>query len=260
MSQMRGGGSATYVMELEPIDNGQFAPTRLANHNKGAVSSSGRRLSSRKSQPSIQADLAESDRNETLPSPTTASAPVERWNSPRINIYRLAATFWSFVVMGMNDAAYGAIIPYLETYYHLSYTVVSLIFLSPLVGYNISALLNNSVHLRFGQRGVALVCPVCHLIAYIVIAVHPPYPVLVIVFMLAGFGNGLSDAAWNAWIGDMPNANEILGFLHGFYGLGATISPLIATAMITKANLLWYNWYYIMVNSRKTISQVLDAH
>lgn len=162
--------------------------------------------------------------------------------------------------MGMNDAAYGAIIPYLETYYHLSYTVVSLIFLSPLVGYNISALLNNSVHLRFGQRGVALVCPVCHLIAYIVIAVHPPYPVLVIVFMLAGFGNGLSDAAWNAWIGDMPNANEILGFLHGFYGLGATISPLIATAMITKANLLWYNWYYIMVNSRKTISQVLDAH
>jgi hypothetical protein len=34
------------------------------------------------------------------------------------------------------------------------------------------------------------------LIAYVVIAVHPPYPVLVVIFMLAGFGNGLADAAW----------------------------------------------------------------
>ncbi|KAK8219247.1 hypothetical protein M8818_000981 [Zalaria obscura] len=149
--------------------------------------------------------------------------------------------------MGMNDATYGAIIPYLETYYNLSYTVVSLIFLSPLVGYNLSALLNNTVHLRLGQRGVALLCPSCHLIAYIVIAVHPPYPVLVIVFMIAGFGNGLVDSAWNAWMGAMANANEILGFLHGFYGAGATIAPLVATTMITKAGLPWYTWYYVMI-------------
>lgn len=47
--------------------------------------------------------------------------------------------------------------------------------------------------------------------------------------MLAGFGNGLEDGGWNAWIGNMESANELLGFLHGAYGLGATISPLIAT-------------------------------
>lgn len=115
------------------------------------------------------------------------------------------------------------------------------------MGYNLSALLNNTIHLRFGQRGVAFLCPTCHLLAYIVIAVHPPYPVLVVVFVLAGFGNGLEDAAWNAWMGNMANANEILGFLHGFYGLGATVAPLIATTMITKAGLPWYCWYYVMV-------------
>jgi fucose permease len=65
--------------------------------------------------------------------------------------------------------------------------------------------------------------------------------------MFAGFGNGLEDSAWNAWIGNMENANEMLGFLHGAYGLGAAISPLIATAMVTKAHLLWYNFYYLMV-------------
>ena len=68
--------------------------------------------------------------------------------------------------------------------------------------------------------------------------------------MLAGFGNGLADAAWNAWIGNMANPNEVLGFLHAFYGLGAVLSPLIATTMITKGNRLpWYYFYYVMVSS-----------
>lgn len=34
-------------------------------------------------------------------------AALEKWNEPRINAYRSFATFWSFLVMGANDAAYG---------------------------------------------------------------------------------------------------------------------------------------------------------
>ena len=46
----------------------------------------------------------------------------------------------------------------------------------------------------------------------------------------------------------MANANEVLGFLHGCYGLGAVLSPLIATTMITKGQRLpWYTFYYVMV-------------
>jgi hypothetical protein len=120
---------------------------------------------------------------ENLPSPTTHTAEkLEQWNHPRSNAFKTMAAFWGFVVMGSNDAAYGALIPYLQEYYHLTFVVISLVFLSPLVGYTASALLNNTIHLKFGQRGVALVAPTCHLIAYIVIAVHPPYPVLVVIF------------------------------------------------------------------------------
>jgi MFS family permease len=130
----------------------------------------------------------------------------------------------------------------------MNYTVVSLIFLSPLAGYTVSAILNNYIHLTIGQRGIAFLSPGFHLLAYIVVCIHPPYPVLVIVYMIAGFANGLADAAWNAWVGNMANANEVLGFLHAFYGLGAVLSPLIATTMITKAHLQWYEYYYVMVS------------
>lgn len=125
----------------------------------------------------------------------------------------------------------------LELYYGLNYTIVSLVFLAPFIGYTLAALLNSPIHRRFGQLGVATIAPVCKIIAYVVTCLHPPYPVLPVIFMIAGFGNGIEDGGWNAWIGNMVNANELLGFLHGMYGAGATVSPLIATAMITKGNL-----------------------
>jgi hypothetical protein len=51
----------------------------------------------------------------------------------------------------------------------------------------------------------------------------------------------------------MENANELLGILHGAYGLGGTIAPLIATAMVTKAYLPWYTFYYMMVSLRYAV-------
>lgn len=53
----------------------------------------------------------------------------------------------------------------------------------------------------------------------------------------------------NAWVGDMVNANEVLGVLHAFYGLGCTISPLVATSLVTKAGWHWYEYYYLMVGA-----------
>ncbi|KAL3474277.1 MFS general substrate transporter [Aspergillus californicus] len=170
----------------------------------------------------------------------------ERWNHPRSNIYKTLATFWAFLVMGANDSAYGPLIPYLETHYKLTYTTVSLVFLSPIGGYTLAALTNNSLHRHLGRRGIALLSPACHLLAYIVNCLHPPYPVLVVSFIFAGLGNGLADSAWNAWIGNMRDCNQLLGFLHGWYGVGATLAPVVATSLVTRG-VGWWVFYYIMV-------------
>lgn len=90
--------------------------------------------------------------------------------------------------------------------------------------------------------------------AYVIIALHPPYPVLVLAFMLAGFGNGVADAAWNAWVGNLANSSQLLGFLHAFYGAGGVISPLISTSMVAKGRLPWYSFYYLMVRYHCTRS------
>ncbi|KUJ19598.1 MFS transporter-like protein [Mollisia scopiformis] len=213
---------------------------------KRASISGGEHQSENRSEPKLGHPDVEDLREEAIP-PDTAVEALQTWHSPRINMYRVFATFWSFFTVGMNDGSYGALVPHLEKYYTLSYTVVSLIFLSPFVGYSLSSILNNHVHIRLGQRGVAIIGPACHLVSYIIIANHPPYPVLVVMFIFVGFGNGLIDAAWCAWIGNMANANEVQGVLQACYALGATVAPLIATGLISSGGLGWYSFYYIMI-------------
>lgn len=190
----------------------------------------------------------------SLPPPAMAppqqDVNAERWNQPRSNITRTLAAFWSLLVMGMNDAAYGAIIPYMAPYYHLSYTTVSLIFLSPFVGYTLAAFLNTSVHQRLGRRGVAAICSASHAAAYAAASAHPPYPVLVVIYMLAGFGNGIGDAAWSAWAGSMASGtDELLGLLHACYGAGGVLAPLVATSLVARAGTQWFAFYYVMLGA-----------
>ncbi|KAK1573166.1 major facilitator superfamily transporter [Colletotrichum navitas] len=181
--------------------------------------------------------------------PPNAHGPIERWNSPKGNVGRIVFAFFSFIISGMNDAAVGALIPYLETYYDLSYTIVSLIFLTPFAGYSVAAFTNARIHQKFGQRGVAIMAPLCHIVTYVVLSLHPPYPVLVVANMISGFGNGLTDACFCAWIGAMDKTNTIQGFLHASYSVGALIAPLIATSMVVTSSLPWYNYYYFMVGA-----------
>jgi hypothetical protein len=44
-------------------------------------------------------------------SPSSPSPSLERWNESRTNMYRYFAALYSFIVMGMNDAASGVSIP-----------------------------------------------------------------------------------------------------------------------------------------------------
>jgi fucose permease len=86
--------------------------------------------------------------------------------------------------------------------------VISLVFLSPFIGYTLAAIFNNKIHMRFGRLGPAVTGPLCKILCYSVTAAKPPYAVLPVIFAFSGFGIGLLDGAFNAWVGNMQHANE----------------------------------------------------
>ncbi|KAK2612850.1 hypothetical protein QQS21_001130 [Conoideocrella luteorostrata] len=172
----------------------------------------------------------------------TVGPGLEDWKSPRINVFRYCSVNLSFFIMGMHDGSIG-----IEEYYDINYTTISTVFIVPFLGYATAALTNNWIHHAIGQRGIALLGPLFRLIGYVPIVFLPPFPLLPILFMLTGFGNGIEDSAYNAWVGNMRQTNELLGILHGSFGFGGTVSPLIASVMVTKLGLPWYSFYYIFI-------------
>ena len=89
----------------------------------------------------------------------------------------------------------------METYYGINYTIVSLIFVMPILGYGSSGIFLNLLHEKFGLRGIAIIGASTRLVAYVVICVHPPYPLVVCAYALTGFGTpshcGLYTTDWH---------------------------------------------------------------
>ncbi|KAK9446824.1 major facilitator superfamily domain-containing protein [Limtongia smithiae] len=147
--------------------------------------------------------------------------------------------------------------PQIEDWYDKTYRSVSLCFLAPAAGYMVSAFCNNYVHSLVGLWGTSIFAMSLLTLGYAVIVWTPPFPLLVLAYALTGLGNGTLDAAWNVYISNLRNENELLGLMHGFYGLGAVTSPLVATAMVT-AGMRW-NYYYIILFGLGCMMIVLSA-
>ena len=94
--------NSTSVMELEAV---QYAD--LGSNKPPQPDNSPRQTSSSLRQESHARRSDELSLPGSLPAPTTATESLQRWNYPRKNTARIAATFWAFLVMGANDAAYG---------------------------------------------------------------------------------------------------------------------------------------------------------
>lgn len=182
---------------------------------------------------------------------------AESWNSPRSNITKVVAVFYGMIIFGMNDSSLGVLVQSLESHYHISYRTVSYSFLCAFSGYLVAAFICDHLHRYLGRWGVSSLGVGCQLLCYIIAASAPPFPLFVIAYCVSGFGNGLLEAAWNTWAGNLRNQNEIMGLLHGFYGLGGMICPTVATAMISHG----YKWnqVYLFLIAVTSISLVLTV-
>lgn len=189
--------------------------------------------------------------------PPSSQHALQTWNNPRTNILKVAAVFVGFIVFGMNDSSLGALIQALESHYEISYRTASLSFLVAFSGYLIAALICDHLHRYLGMWGVSTLGIACQLACYLTAATAPPFALFVIAYGVSGFGNGLIEAAWNTWAGSLASQNEILGLLHGFYGLGGMICPAVATAMIAHG-IKWNHFYFVMA-ACTLVSLVLSA-
>jgi fucose permease len=158
---------------------------------------------------------------------------------------QLWTAFYGFVLIGVVSGAWGVLLPSLSTYYHLDQSVIGLLFFASAIGYFLSALSSGLLLTRFGLRwylmggaGLFLLCDLC-------IVIQPSFLLVLVIRLLQGMAVAIIEAGLNMFLARLPNNTTLLGFLHAFYGAGALVGPLIASAILalswgwSNAFLIW---------------------
>ncbi|KAF4339451.1 bypass of stop codon 6 [Fusarium beomiforme] len=164
---------------------------------------------------------------------------------PFMNRFRLLSTCLSQINNALSDGATGALIPYLEKYYDLGYATVSLIFVGKAIGFIAAAVFIDILRAKLGRARLLGLGQALVTLAYIPIICGAPFVVVVLSFFFIGFSISINVAIGNLFCGGLQNGTFMLGVQHGTYGIGATIGPLIATALVTAAHITWNKYYVI---------------
>lgn len=172
------------------------------------------------------------------------SHQLQSWSSPPTNRWRVLSCCLVYFGNGLNDSAPGALIPSMEAHYRIGYAVVSLIFVSQAVGFVSAAFFTDAIKTRLGQARTYALSELLMVASYAVIVASPPYPLVVVVFFFLGWAMAMNLAMSNVFCANLAQSTVILGAAHGAYGVGGTIGPIMATAMVSRG-IGWSRYYSI---------------
>ncbi|KAL9596750.1 MAG: hypothetical protein Q9219_005575 [cf. Caloplaca sp. 3 TL-2023] len=182
------------------------------------------------------------------PSPKTKDAveALQTLSNPPMNKWRFASACGMCFANGLNDSAPGALIPYMEETYSIGYAIVSLIFITNAVGFIGAAPFTPALLARLGRARTLGLSQFCMVAGYVMLVCTPPFPVVVLSFLFIGFGEAVNLALNNTFCANLANYSTTLGLFHGGYGVGGTVGPLMATALVSTGR-KWSSFYYISI-------------
>lgn len=174
----------------------------------------------------------------------------------RRNVWRLVAScLWAFC-QGFSDGAPGALLPYMEEYYHISYSVVSLIWICNAVGVISFTTFAHKILAKLGMRNS--LCGACMLavVMHSIISTGTKFPVVCLGFFIGGIGVAVAGSQLNVFVSRYTKASLALGYFHGCYGLGASVLPLLATVFVSLGN-PWYRFYFLLLGIMATTLAII---
>lgn len=172
------------------------------------------------------------------------------WRDSTLLKLQIAASYCNFILFGLAEQTLGTIIPKLQEHYGIDDLKTGYVFLASVAGYFSMALLTETCHRRLGVRGVVVFGTSSMTLGYLLLSTKPPFFLFIMCYILSGLGFGSLDAGLNGWMGNLVDLNQLLGILHGCYGIGCMISPPLITHLIDRKNNPWvWNSYYLVLSA-----------
>ncbi|HLW00879.1 MAG TPA: MFS transporter [Ktedonobacterales bacterium] len=158
---------------------------------------------------------------------------------------QLSTAFFGFVLIGVASGAWGVLLPSLSAYYHVDQTVVGFIFFASATGYLLSALSTGLLMAKIGLRWYLVAGTALFMLCCFILAMQPPFALVLVIRLLQGMAGAIIEAGLNMFLAALPNKIALLNYLHAFFGAGALLGPLIASAILALSwgwNSAFFAW------------------
>jgi len=143
----------------------------------------------------------------------------------------LAFAFLAFIGLGLPDPMPGSLWPELRPFYGVPNAGLGLILAVTAGGYVLAGLFTAQLMQAFGIGRLLVASLAATATAALLQSTAPPFAGFVALAVLAGAGGGAVDAAMNAFAAARFQPRH-MNWLHGFWGVGATLGPAVAAALL----------------------------
>jgi fucose permease len=149
------------------------------------------------------------------------------------------------VVLGLTDSVVGVAWPSIARTFSLPLSMLSVLLLAAGLGYLLTAIPSGHLLDRVGAPRTMAVASLAAGAACAAYAASPIYGLLPVASLLLGAASGSVDAGLNTVVAS-GQSSRMLNFIHGAYGVGTVIGPLLVTAAITESG-SWRAPYLVLV-------------
>lgn len=161
-----------------------------------------------------------------------------------------------FVSLGLPDSLFGVAWPVVHTDFNMPESFAS--FYSIITGLctgGVSFVAGKMLR-RFGTAKVTLFSTLLTVIALLGMSFSPNIIVMMICSVILGYGAGAIDTGLNNFVSLHYKARH-MNWLHCFWGLGVTISPLIMSGVLSDEAGSWRNGYRVVALLQLAITAVI---
>jgi fucose permease len=178
--------------------------------------------------------------------PTPARKPTPVPPSPAAGPSRSGdiLSLSSFVILGLPDGMLGTVWPSMRVTFGAPVGELGIILLLATVGSVLITALVSRLILRLGVPALLAVAGLTAGAGYAGFAVAPGIWLVLAASLLTGAAAGMMDAGLNTAVA-LTGRQRLLNLLHGAYGVGTALGPLIVTAAILTGS--WRPAYLVML-------------
>ncbi len=167
----------------------------------------------------------------------------------------LLVVFALFVTLGLPEGVLGTAWPDMRVSFERPVSSLAWLVTAYTCGYLVSAPAAGHLHARFGLARSFQVGAVLTIAGLAFTGLAPAWLVAVAATFVAGLGAGTVDVTANAWCALQRNARA-MNLLHGFFGIGATLGPILVTAVLDLGG-GWRSVYFGVVGLEALIMVAL---